>query len=211
MPASMGTKATSRELTLRSRSCTSLSLRRVGLFLFFVFFPILGLGCKKGGDDTQLGDIAVKIELSSTAFGEGATIPKEYTEDGKNVSPPLRWADPPKETKSLALICDDPDAPRGTWVHWVIFNIPAGQRELEEGVPAQEELSNGARQGKNDFKKIGYGGPAPPPGKPHRYFFMLYALDTLLELAPGSTKDQLIAAMKGHALAEGQLMGQYGR
>jgi Raf kinase inhibitor-like YbhB/YbcL family protein len=153
----------------------------------------------------------VKIELSSTAFGEGATIPKQYTEDGKNVSPPLRWADPPMETKSFALICDDPDAPHGTWVHWVIFNLPAGQREPDEGVPTQEELTSGARQGKNDFGKIGYGGPAPPRGKPHRYFFKLYALNTMLELAPGATKDQLIAAMKGHALAEGQLMGQYGR
>jgi Raf kinase inhibitor-like YbhB/YbcL family protein len=153
----------------------------------------------------------VKIELSSTAFGEGAAIPKQYTEDGKNVSPPLRWADPPKETKSFALICDDPDAPRGTWVHWVVFNLPSGQRELEEGVPTQEELTSGARQGKNDFGKIGYGGPAPPRGKPHRYFFKLYALNTMLELAPGATKDQLIAAMKGHALAEGQLIGQYGR
>ena len=153
----------------------------------------------------------MKIELSSTAFSEGANIPKQYTEDGKDVSPPLRWSDSPPQTKSFALICDDPDAPRGTWVHWVIFNLPGSQHELEEGVPTQEELPNGARQGKNDFGKIGYGGPAPPRGKLHRYFFKLYALNMLLELAPGSTKDQLIAAMKGHVLAEGQLMGQYGR
>ena len=153
----------------------------------------------------------MKIELSSSAFSEGANIPKQYTDDGTNVSPPLRWADPPQETKSFALICDDPDAPRGIWVHWVIFNIPAGQRELEEGVPVQETNSSGAKQGKNDFGRIGYGGPAPPKGKPHRYFFKLYALSTMLDLAPGATKDQLIAAMKGHVLAEGQLMGKYGR
>jgi len=153
----------------------------------------------------------MKIELSSTAFDEEANIPKQYTGDGKNVSPPLRWSDPPPETKSFALICDDPDAPRGTWVHWVLFNLPAEKRQLEEAVPAQKGLDNGAKQGKNDFGKVGYGGPSPPAGKPHRYFFKLYALDTTLDLAPEATKDQLLAAMKGHVLAEGQLMGRYGR
>jgi Raf kinase inhibitor-like YbhB/YbcL family protein len=153
----------------------------------------------------------MKIELNSTAFTEGANIPKQYTGDGKDVSPPLRWPEPPPGTKSFALICDDPDAPRGTWLHWVLFNLPADQRQLDEAVPAQETLDNGAKQGKNDFRKIGYGGPAPPPGKPHRYFFKLYALDTTLDLAAGASKDQLLAAMKEHILAEGQLMGQYGR
>ena len=123
----------------------------------------------------------------------------------------MRWSDPPPKTKSFALICDDPDAPRGTWVHWVLFNLPGDRRELGEAVPAQEVLPGGAKQVTNDFGKVGYGGPAPPPGKPHRYFFKLYALDTLLELAPGVTKDQLVAAMRGHVLAEGQLMGKYGR
>ena len=153
----------------------------------------------------------MKIELSSTAFGEGANIPKQCTADGKDVSPPLHWSGPPPGTKCFALICDDPDAPRGTWVHWVQFNLPGDQRELEEAVPAQEALASGAKQGTNDFGKLGYGGPAPPPGKPHRYFFKLYALDTPLDLAPGATKSQLVAAMKGHVLAEGQLMGRYGR
>ncbi len=124
---------------------------------------------------------------------------------------PLRWADPPQGTKTFALICDDPDAPRGTWVHWVLFNLPADRRELPEGVPAQETLDGGARQGKNDFGNLGYGGPAPPRGKPHRYFFKLYALDTALDLPAGATKDQVVAAMQGHVLAEGQLMGRYGR
>jgi Raf kinase inhibitor-like YbhB/YbcL family protein len=153
----------------------------------------------------------MKIELSSTAFADGETIPNLYTGDGTGVSPPLQWSDPPQGTKSFALICDDPDAPRGTWVHWVLFNFPADQRLLEEAVPAQRVLASGAIHGKNDFGKIGYGGPAPPPGKPHRYFFKLYALDTLLDLAPGVAKSQVVAAMRGHVLAEGQLMGRYGR
>jgi len=153
----------------------------------------------------------MKIDLTSTAFREGETIPKEYTGDGRNVSPTLKWSDPPDPTKSFALICDDPDAPRGTWVHWVLFNIPAGQRQLDEAVATQESLAGGIKQGKNDFGKIGYGGPAPPRGKPHRYFFKLYALDTLLDLAAGATKSQLLEAMKGHVLAEGQIMGLYGR
>ena len=153
----------------------------------------------------------MSIELSSTAFQPGATIPKQFTGDGANQSPPLRWSEPPSGTKSLALICDDPDAPRGTWVHWVVFNLPAQTRELEEGVPTTGTLGNGAKQGKNDFGNVGYGGPAPPKGNPHRYFFTLYALDVVVDLPPGATKANLLDAMKGHILAEGQLMGTYGR
>jgi Raf kinase inhibitor-like YbhB/YbcL family protein len=153
----------------------------------------------------------MSIQLSSPAFQEGGPIPQQYTGDGKDASPPLRWADPPEGTKSFALICDDPDAPRGTWVHWLLFNLPADQRELPEGVPAEVALDSEARQGNNDFGKVGYGGPAPPAGKPHRYFFRLYALDTPLDLPGGASRPQLLAAMKGHVLAEGQLMGQYGR
>jgi Raf kinase inhibitor-like YbhB/YbcL family protein len=146
------------------------------------------------------------MQVTSAAFQEGATIPTQYTGDGKDLSPPLSWTGVPQGTKSLALICDDPDAPRGTWVHWVLFNIPSDQKEL-----AGEKLPGGARQGKNDFGNIGYGGPAPPKGKPHRYFFKLYALDTTLDLPAGATKAQLEAAMKGHILAEGQIMGTYQR
>jgi Raf kinase inhibitor-like YbhB/YbcL family protein len=153
----------------------------------------------------------MSIELTSTAFPPGATIPKPYTGDGADRSPPLRWSEPPPGTTSLALICDDPDAPRGTWVHWVLFNLPAQSRELEEGVPRKDLLDNGAKQGKNDFGKVGYGGPAPPRGKPHRYFFKLYALDVVVDLPAGATKAQLEDAMKGHVLAEGQLMGTYQR
>lgn len=151
------------------------------------------------------------LELTSTAFREGESIPKLYTGDGRDISPPLHWSDPPEGTKSFALICDDPDAPRATWVHWVVFNIPADRRELAEGLPVGESLGGGGAQGTNDFPAVGYGGPAPPRGKPHRYYFKLYALDALLALAAGATKDQLVAAMSGHILAEGQLMGRYGR
>jgi Raf kinase inhibitor-like YbhB/YbcL family protein len=151
------------------------------------------------------------IELTSTAFQQGMTIPKQYTGDGADQSPPLRWSEPPSGTKSIALICDDPDAPRGTWVHWVLFNLPPQTRELEESVPTTATLGNGAKQGKNDFGNIGYCGPAPPKGKPHRYYFKLYALDVPVELPSGVSKAQLMDAMKGHILAQGQLVGNYGR
>ena len=151
------------------------------------------------------------LELSSTAFRNGETIPKQFTADGRNVSPPLKWAEPPAGTRSLSLICEDPDAPRGTFTHWVLFNLPADARELSEDIPNERTLKDGARQGTNDFGKVGFGGPAPPPGKPHRYFFRLYALDTTLDLPAGATKDQLKDGMKGHILAEGNWMGEYGR
>ena len=149
------------------------------------------------------------FEMSSSAFQEGKSIPQQYTGDGRNISPPLRWGDPPAGTRSLALICEDPDAPRGTFTHWVAFNLPAESRELAEGVPGEETLPNGTTQGTNDFGKVGYGGPKPPPGKPHHYFFKLYALDQPVELRPGATKAQLLAAVKGHVLGEAQFMGTF--
>lgn len=153
----------------------------------------------------------MEIKIKSTAFEEGGLIPKKYTCDGIDVSPPLAWTSVPEGTKSFALICDDPDAPtRGTWIHWVIFNIPADTRELSEDIPPQKTLANGAKQGINDFRKIGYGGPCPPSGT-HRYYFYLYALDTEIRLEGGAIKEQLLKAMKGHILAEGQLMGKYKR
>jgi Raf kinase inhibitor-like YbhB/YbcL family protein len=170
----------------------------------------LGYG-QESKEVLQPGEAPMSIEMTSAAFQQGMTIPKEYTGDGKDQSPPLRWSEPPSGTKSIALICDDPDAPNKTWVHWVLFNLPAQTRELEQGVPATETLPSGAKQGKNDFGKIGYGGPAPPKGKPHRYFFKLYALGAAVDLASGATKAQLEAAMKGQILAEGQLMGTYQR
>jgi Raf kinase inhibitor-like YbhB/YbcL family protein len=151
------------------------------------------------------------MQLTSTAFSEGETIPKPHTGDGEDRSPPLKWTGVPEGTKSFALICDDPDAPGGVWVHWVLFNIPADQRELTGGIGATATVAGGAKHGKNDFGKLGYGGPAPPRGKPHRYYFKLYALDTTLELTAGATKKQVEAAIKGHMLAAGELMGKYGR
>jgi Raf kinase inhibitor-like YbhB/YbcL family protein len=151
------------------------------------------------------------LELISTAFQQGEAIPQQYTGDGRNASPPLKWSNPPGGTRSLALVCDDPDAPRGTFTHWVVFNLPAESRELSEGVPAEATLPNGTVQGTNGFGKVGYSGPAPPPGKPHHYFFKLFALDRQLDLKPGATKDQLLAAGLVHVLAEAQLMGTYAR
>ena len=151
------------------------------------------------------------LQLTSSAFGQGEKIPSKFTGDGADVSPPLAWPVAPFGTRSFALICDDPDAPRGTWVHWVLFNMPSDQQALDQGVPTTEKLANGALQGTNDFGKIGYGGPAPPPGKPHRYFFKVYALDAVVPLPAGSTKSQLVNAMKGHVIDEGELMGTYQR
>ncbi len=150
------------------------------------------------------------MEIKSPAFEAGGLIPPKYTCDGQDISPPLSWTNVPDHTKSLALICDDPDAPMGTWVHWVIFNLPADLKELPENTPFQKTLQNGAKQGKNDFRKIGYGGPCPPSGT-HRYFFKLYALDTALNLEAGITKADLLKAMEGHILAESPLMGKYKR
>jgi hypothetical protein len=150
------------------------------------------------------------MELTSAAFKPGEMIPAKYTCDGPDVSPPLTWSDPPTGTKSFALISDDPDAPVGTWVHWVLWNIPASARSLEENLPKQGSLPHGARQGTTDFRRIGYGGPCPPSGT-HRYFFKLYALDTTLDLPAATTKKHLEKAMQGHILAQAELMGKYRR
>ena len=151
------------------------------------------------------------IRLSSPAFQEGETIPRAHTADGKNVSPRLTWGDAPEGTASFALVCEDPDAPRGTWTHWVLFNLPAGTTGLPEGTATDKELPNGARQEKNDFGKIGYGGPSPPKGPPHRYYFKVYALDTKLDLSAGASRADVLGALKGHVQAEGHVMGKYGR
>jgi Raf kinase inhibitor-like YbhB/YbcL family protein len=152
-----------------------------------------------------------RMQLTSTAFNEGAAIPAKYTCDDKNLSPPLKWSGVPSGTKSLALIADDPDAPVGTWVHWVLYDLPATAAELSEDVPKSQYVAAGAKQGLNDFKHLGYGGPCPPPGKPHRYFFKLYALDAALDLKPGATKKDVERAMEKHVLAHAQLVGTYKR
>jgi len=152
----------------------------------------------------------MEIKITSSAFEEGGLIPAKYTCDGADVSPPLQWDAVPEGTKSVALICDDPDAPMGTWVHWVLFNLPSDAKELAENIPAEETLPNGAKQGVNDFGRIGYGGPCPPGGT-HRYFFKIYALDTEVGLEAGADKRQLLKAMEGHILEQGQLVGKYKR
>jgi hypothetical protein len=148
--------------------------------------------------------------ITCPAFPPGEMIPAVYTCDGQDLSPPLQWAEAPPGTRSLALISDDPDAPVGTWVHWVVWNIPATVNSLEENQPKKESLPGGARQGTNDFRRIGYGGPCPPSGT-HRYTFRLYALDTTLDLPASTTRAQLEKAMKRHVLAEAELMGKYRR
>jgi hypothetical protein len=150
------------------------------------------------------------LEIVSPAFPEGGAIPRPYTCDGRNVSPPLSWKGVPAGVKSLALVCDDPDAPAGIWVHWVIFNLPAGATGLPESVPPRKDVAGGGFQGTNDFRKIGYGGPCPPSGT-HRYRFTLYALDAEVPIAAGATKADLVAAMKGLVRAEATLTGKYSR
>jgi Raf kinase inhibitor-like YbhB/YbcL family protein len=151
------------------------------------------------------------MTITSSAFRSGQPIPVKYTCEGEDVSPPLQWSDLPAGVNRLSLICDDPDAPAGTWVHWVVYDLPLTRGELTEKVPTSQTLPDGAKQGRNDFKRVGYGGPCPPPGGPHRYYFKLYALDTDLGLRSGATKRDLLRAMEGHILAEAQLMGTYQR
>jgi Raf kinase inhibitor-like YbhB/YbcL family protein len=152
----------------------------------------------------------MSIQLTSAAFEDGGMIPKKFTCDWEDASPPLKWSGIPKGTQSISLICDDPDAPAGTWVHWVLYNVPGDAMELPENMPSDIVLGNGAKQGMNDFRRLGYGGPCPPGGT-HRYFFKIYALDIDIGLEPGATKAELLKAMKGHILGEGQLIGKYTR
>ena len=151
------------------------------------------------------------LSITSTAFKDGKRIPKKYTCESDDISPALAWSDVPSAAKSLALIMDDPDAPMGVFTHWVLFNLPSDLSALGEGQPTSERLGNDAKHGINDFGRVGYGGPCPPPGAPHRYFFAIYALDTSLKLKPRSTKQQVLAAIKGHVLAEARLVGTYSR
>jgi len=148
--------------------------------------------------------------LKSSAFEEMGTIPRQFTCDGKDVSPPLAWSGAPEKTAAFALAVDDPDAPRKTWVHWVVSDLPGASTSLPEGVPPRDTLQNGARQGVNDFGKVGWGGPCPPSGT-HRYVFTLYALDAALSLPERFTREDLTRAVKGHTLAEVRLTGRYSR
>jgi Raf kinase inhibitor-like YbhB/YbcL family protein len=191
----------------KRRKREGIRMTRFSLVCLMVGFCLLvasyGNGQVKGGQD-------MAIKVTSASFTEGGMIPKQYTCDGKDVSPPLAWSGVPDGAKSISLICDDPDAPMGTWVHWVLFNLAPKTNGLAEGVPSSKTLENAAKHGTNDFRRFGYGGPCPPGGT-HRYYFKVYALDRMLDLDPGVTKADLVEAMKGHILAEGQLMGRYKR
>ena len=153
----------------------------------------------------------MQLAISSPAFSNGGSIPKKFTCDGPDVSPQLAWSESAAATKSFALLVDDPDAPVGNWNHWTAWNLPATAHGLPEGVSQDARLADGTEQGRNDFGKTGYNGPCPPPGKPHRYYFKLFALDTNLDLKAGSRKKELEAAMKGHVLTQAEWMGTYGR
>jgi len=168
---------------------------------------VFGL-CSSGApaEDPPHGE---SIKVTSPAFESGQPIPAEFTCAGGDQSPMLQWSGAPAGAKSFALICEDPDAPSGTWTHWVLYNLPAGTAALSEKTATSETLPNGALQGVNDFHRVGYSGPCPPPGKAHRYFFKVYALDTMLALKPRATRQELLHAMEGHILTDGQLTGTY--
>src|SRR4030095_2032120 len=204
-------------------TCFIKHTKMVKLFSYLLFFIILFTGCKKDTYQKPAGNMDTTGEkksdttntkqkssmtIKSTAFNEGGMIPKKYSCEGENLSPPLEWSDSPAGTNTFALIVDDPDAPAGTWVHWVVYNIPASTLELKDDMSSQKTSDSKIVQGINDFKKASYGGPCPPSGT-HRYFFKLYAIDAKLDLAGDVTKDKLLDAMKGHVLGQAQLIGKY--
>ena len=178
-----------------------------------VSFVIVGFALYSAlfGAEPGEGAKSMTLEISSTSFPADGSIPNKFTCDGQDVSPALTWSGAPQGTKAFALIVDDPDAPSGTWNHWLTWNLPAHAQHLAEGFPKSPQLGDGTRQGQNDFHKIGYNGPCPPPGKPHRYYFKLFALDAPLQLKPGADRKELDSAMKSHVIAQTDFMARYGR
>ncbi len=189
-------------------------MKKIVVFVMSVL--ILMLACKsdqqrkgKGSATNTSGKsegVTMTFQITSKSFKNGEAIPQKYTCEGTDVSPELSWTEPPEGTVELVLICDDPDAPMGNWNHWIVYGLLPGTRGIFEGAEKLPGI-----QGTNDFGKTGYGGPCPPPGKPHRYYFKLYALDTKLGLSPGVRREDILKAMEGHILAEAQIMGTYSR
>lgn len=190
---------------MNPRSLVVVTVVAIAAISILLFYFSGGLG-----GATQPGGGKVAKFILKSVFENNSTIPRKYTCDGDDLSPPLNWEGSPNGTVSYVLIMDDPDAPIGVFTHWVLYNIPADLTSLPEGVPKGKETPYGY-QGKNDFGNYGYGGPCPPKGKPHRYFFKLYALNTTLDLPPGAKKSDVERAMKNHVIGETQLVGLYGR
>lgn len=178
------------------------------VFLSVCCFVLLSCKPEQPHSETVL-PTSITLDLSSPSFQQGQVIPIQLTCSGQDLSPELSWSAPPLETHTLALVMDDPDAPKGIWQHWLVYNIPGNIRSLSSAQPQNESLENSALQGLNDFKHLGYNGPCPPQGQNHRYFFRLYALNTRLDIAAGASRDELEQAMQGHILAQGELMGQF--
>jgi len=172
------------------------------IFLLVFILPLFAQTNKAGAKK--------KMTIESSAFKNNEMIPDRHANNKGNISPQLKWSGEPKGVKSFALIADDPDAPIGDWVHWVLFNIPSDVHELNENILPEQKFPNGMISGKNDWGNYGYNGPQPPSGT-HRYFFKVYALDSLLKLAAGATKKDLLKAMEKHILAHGELIGKYSK
>jgi Raf kinase inhibitor-like YbhB/YbcL family protein len=185
----------------------------VGLWcgLLVLLVPAVSCGSSAHAPAQGSGPSPSGFRIESAAFKEGASIPVRFTCEGEDISPALSWSGAPAGTRSFALIVDDPDAPAGVWTHWVVYNLPAQTNAMDENQPKQARLPNGGLQGLSSFGHVGYGGPCPPPGPAHRYFFRVYALDAVLSLEPGASKQQVLAAMKGHILGHAQLMGRFKR
>lgn len=196
----------------RSRSLARFSCDVICALLIPILLAITSSCSNSTSHSEQRPDpSALGFRIGSRVFNEGTIIPKRFTCEGEDISPPLSWTKSPGGTRSLALIVEDPDAPAGIWTHWVVYNLPARTTAIPESVPKENQLPDGGLQGRNSFGHIGYGGPCPPPGRAHRYFFRLYALNSMLSLRAGASRQEVLDAIKGHVLSEAQLMGRFKR
>ncbi len=171
--------------------------------------PVLPAGETGTASPPGAGGSSAAAMTVSSVFKNGQVIPKQFTADGANISPPLNWTEPPTETKSITVLCLDPDAPGGAWYHWLVYNLSPRIKSLPQAVPKQTTISNGGKQGVNDFNQVGYNGPAPPPGAKHRYYFQVLAVDTMLSLGQKPHKQEILKALAGHVVAQSELVGLY--